>query len=353
MALTMRHVLDELDQLERERDGDPPRPEIVRDGRARGADGRARQLRRDPEPDRPRRGREAGDAAGPADRPGADRGRARRNASEARLRVGARARRGHDADRDPGDGRGGRRAARRSGCASGSTRTRPRPSRTRCSPRCWRRRCSPGEEAVRHTPEQLDVLAEAGVVDAGALGLVVIIRGMVAGLAGEQVQLPEIPHYAAARLDQVHHADSAFRYCTNFIVTGEGLDGDSFVPAARGARRLGRSSSATQATLKVHVHTDDPEAARPCSPSAGEISHEDIADMHEQVAEPATRGSAGGAPAWSRSPAATGCGAVRGARRRGRRRRPDAQPADQGPARGDRACLGRRGGPAAELAATC
>ena len=68
-----------------------------------------------------------------------------------------------------------------------------------------------GEEAVRHTPEQLDVLAEAGVVDAGALGLVVIIRGMVAGLAGEQVQLPEIPHYAAARLDQVHHADSEFR----------------------------------------------------------------------------------------------------------------------------------------------
>src|SRR4051812_21261440 len=53
-----------------------------------------------------------------------------------------------------------------------------------------------GEEAVRRTQEQLEVLAEAGVVDAGALGLVVIIRGMVAGLAGEQAQIPEIPHYA-------------------------------------------------------------------------------------------------------------------------------------------------------------
>ncbi len=140
-----------------------------------------------------------------------------------------------------------------------------------------------GEEAVRHTPEQLDVLAKAGVVDAGALGLVVIIRGLVSGLAGELVQLPEIPHYAAARLDQVHHADSDYRYCTNFIVTGEGLAGDSFVGALEG---LGDSVLVVgdAATLKVHVHTDDPDAARAAFDGAGQISHVDIADMHEQVA---------------------------------------------------------------------
>ena len=140
-----------------------------------------------------------------------------------------------------------------------------------------------GEEALRHTTEQLDVLAEAGVVDAGALGLVVIIRGMIAGLAGEQVQLPELPHYAAARLDQVHHADSEYRYCTNFIVTGEGLDGDSFVDELE---RLGDSVLVVgdAATLKVHVHTDDPEAAKTLFAGAGAVGHEDIADMHEQVA---------------------------------------------------------------------
>ena len=38
-----------------------------------------------------------------------------------------------------------------------------------------------GEEAVQRTPEQLDVLAEAGVVDAGAYGLVLILAGIVAG----------------------------------------------------------------------------------------------------------------------------------------------------------------------------
>ena len=141
-----------------------------------------------------------------------------------------------------------------------------------------------GEEALRHTPEQLDVLAEAGVVDAGALGLVVIVRGFVAGLAGEESQLPEIPHYAAARLDQVHHADSRYRFCTNFIVTGRGLDGNSFVARLE---RLGDSVLVVgdEATLKVHVHTDDPDRAKALFDGAGEVEREDIADMHEQVAE--------------------------------------------------------------------
>jgi hypothetical protein len=139
-----------------------------------------------------------------------------------------------------------------------------------------------GEEALRRTTEQLEVLAEAGVVDAGALGLVVIVRGAIAALAGEEAHVPEIPHYAAARLDQVHHADSVFRWCTNFIVTGEGLDGDSYVAALEA---LGDSVLVVgdEATLKVHVHTDDPDAAKAVFAEAGRVQREDIADMHEQV----------------------------------------------------------------------
>jgi DAK2 domain fusion protein YloV len=141
-----------------------------------------------------------------------------------------------------------------------------------------------GEEAVRHTPEQLDVLAEHGVVDAGALGLVVLVRGYVAGLAGEQVSLPEIPHYAPARTHDVHHADPTFRWCTNFIVTGEGLDSESFVPRLE---ELGDSVLVVgdEATIKVHVHTDDADAAKELFQGVGEIVQEDIADMREQVAE--------------------------------------------------------------------
>jgi DAK2 domain fusion protein YloV len=142
-----------------------------------------------------------------------------------------------------------------------------------------------GEEALRHTPDQLEVLRELGAeVDAGALGLVVIVRGMMAGLAGEQVALPEIPRYQPARITDVHHADSRYRWCTNFIVTGSGLDAESFAPRLE---ELGDSVLIVgdAETLKVHVHTDDYETAKSIFAGAGEITREDIADMHEQVAE--------------------------------------------------------------------
>ena len=145
-----------------------------------------------------------------------------------------------------------------------------------------------GEEAVRHTPEQLDVLAKAGVVDAGALGLVVIVRGALAALAGESVELPEMERYAPSRLLDVHHTESRFRYCTNFIVTGEGLSTEAQVPALE---ELGDSVLVVgdEATLKVHVHTDDPGAAKAVFAGIGEIEREDIADMREQISARAGR----------------------------------------------------------------
>jgi len=141
-----------------------------------------------------------------------------------------------------------------------------------------------GEEALRHTPEQLQVLADAGVVDAGALGLVVIVRGALAALAGESVTLPEIEHFAPARLSDVHHAESQYRYCINFIVLGEGLSTTAQMPRLEG---IGDSVLVVgdEATLKVHVHADDPGDVRAIFDGIGSIEREDIADMHEQIAE--------------------------------------------------------------------
>src|SRR4051795_1665638 len=114
-----------------------------------------------------------------------------------------------------------------------------------------------GERAVERTPGQLDVLAEAGVVDAGAHGLVVILAGIVAGLQDDSEALPDLPRHEPARTTQPHHFDSRFRYCTNFIVTGTGLDTRSFVPRLE---EIGDSVLVVgdEATLKVHVHTDEP-----------------------------------------------------------------------------------------------
>jgi DAK2 domain fusion protein YloV len=144
-----------------------------------------------------------------------------------------------------------------------------------------------GKEAVERGPDQLAVLREAGVVDAGAYGLTVIIAGCLAALRGQAA--PQLEHqYAPAALHRPEHESSSFRYCTNFAVTGESLDARRFTPELE---RLGDSVLVVgdDRTLRVHVHTDDPDAAVALFEPAGEVSRFDVADMHEQVADRSAR----------------------------------------------------------------
>jgi uncharacterized protein len=148
-----------------------------------------------------------------------------------------------------------------------------------------------GKEAVNRGPDQLAVLREAGVVDAGAYGLTVILAGCLAALRGRAA--PELEHQLApAVLHLPEHESSSYRYCTNFAVTGEGLEARSFVP------RLEALADSVlvvgdERTLRVHVHTDEPEDAVALFEAVGEVSRLDVADMHEQVAARTTRLASG------------------------------------------------------------
>ncbi|MGH2845555.1 MAG: DAK2 domain-containing protein [Thermoleophilaceae bacterium] len=144
-----------------------------------------------------------------------------------------------------------------------------------------------GKEAVERGPEQLAVLRESGVVDAGAYGLTVILAGCLAALRGEAA--PRLEHqYAPAALHRPEHESSSFRYCTNFAVTGENLDAGPFTPLLED---VGDSVLVVgdDRTLRVHVHTDEPERAVALFEEVGEVSRFDVADMHEQVAERTAR----------------------------------------------------------------
>ena len=118
------------------------------------------------------------------------------------------------------------------------------------------------DAAVMRTPEQLDVLREAGVVDAGGAGLAEILRGVVAAATGERP--PEAPAAEAeeAGVDAIHQELSRYRYCTAFFVEGDELDPDAL---ERELERLGDSLLVVgdRSALKVHVHTDDPGARAP------------------------------------------------------------------------------------------
>jgi DAK2 domain fusion protein YloV len=149
-----------------------------------------------------------------------------------------------------------------------------------------------GERAVARTPEQLEVLRESGVVDAGGHGLVLIMAGIVAGLRGDGAPVPEVPHREPPKLTRPHHEDSRYRYCTNFIVSGSGLDDRAVLPRLEA---LGDSVLVVgdEATLKVHVHTDRPESAMALFEGLGAVARVDVADMRQQVAERDARLAAG------------------------------------------------------------
>jgi DAK2 domain fusion protein YloV len=148
-----------------------------------------------------------------------------------------------------------------------------------------------GERAVARTPEQLEVLRESGVVDAGGHGLVLILAGVVAALRGDG-DLPEVPHHEPPRRSLPRHEDSRYRYCTNFIVSGRGLGNREYLPRLE---KLGDSVLVVgdDVTLKVHVHTDEPEAAVAVFDGVGEVTNLDVADMREQMAERDARLAAG------------------------------------------------------------
>jgi DAK2 domain fusion protein YloV len=137
-----------------------------------------------------------------------------------------------------------------------------------------------GQQSVKRGPDLLPILREAGVVDAGGYGLTVLFAGVVAALRGTDA--PELEHHAPARVTHPQHESSTFRYCTNFAVTGAGLDASSWVASLES---IGDSVLVVgdQRTLKVHVHTDEPEHATALFAGVGTVSRLDVADMHEQV----------------------------------------------------------------------
>src|SRR5687768_2823569 len=146
------------------------------------------------------------------------------------------------------------------------------------------------EESVERGPELLPILREHGVVDAGGYGVTLLIAGVIAGLRGTHDEIPEVAHHAVEL--QSHgpdHEFSAYRYCTNFVVSGGGLaPGRTWVSLLED---IGDSvlvvGDAT--TMRVHVHTDDPETAVAVFGRAGTVERLDVADMHEQQEQRAAR----------------------------------------------------------------
>jgi uncharacterized protein len=136
--------------------------------------------------------------------------------------------------------------------------------------------------AVLKTPSQLQILREAGVVDAGGFGLQIILEGMLktveeSALAFSTNQ-PVKAQPAQVALDL---PEGGWGYCTEFLIEGSGLDVDVI---RNQIEALGNSVLVVgePELVKVHVHTDDPTRVITLAGGYGKVLKLNVGDMSTQ-----------------------------------------------------------------------
>jgi DAK2 domain fusion protein YloV len=136
--------------------------------------------------------------------------------------------------------------------------------------------------SVLRTPELLGVLRDAGVVDAGGLGIAVILDGIYACVSGQKIEEPAEGEGETPDLDAIHALEEAWGYCTEFVVTGFSGDPREFEDYINSS---GKSILvvADEDLVKVHLHTQDPGATLSYAGGFGRLSGVKIDDMEAQV----------------------------------------------------------------------
>src|SRR5215208_3022535 len=153
-----------------------------------------------------------------------------------------------------------------------------------------RRLLEEGEAALARTPELMQVLKDAGVVDAGGKGFVRMLEGVVRYIKGDPIAAvplgPETDRGADIPAASVHvAAEQDFQYCTEVLIRGTQLPASNEVRAA--LRAFGGSTvvAVTGVILKIHVHTDTPQAVFSYAARWGLVETSKAQDMRVQHRE--------------------------------------------------------------------
>ena len=151
----------------------------------------------------------------------------------------------------------------------------------------WRAALEDAQVALDYTPEQLQVLKDAGVVDAAGQGFLSIISGVMGFMdTGDIRKLPVIEAgFTPVALDigDLSTDSLIYPFCTECIIIKENVSredlsdflrdkGDSIVIAGSKDR------------AKIHIHTSDPGQLFGDLASFGEVTQQKVDDMREQNA---------------------------------------------------------------------
>ncbi len=143
-------------------------------------------------------------------------------------------------------------------------------------------------KAVLQTPDQLPVLKEAGVVDAGGQGFAIMLEAALRYLQGEDagtVHIETVQPLSQVTESFLEAAESElYGYCTQLLVSGTALDPD----ALRAQLSVLASSTVVigdDTMVKIHVHTFDPGAILSLGTAVGTLSSVTIENIDEQHQE--------------------------------------------------------------------
>ena len=147
-----------------------------------------------------------------------------------------------------------------------------------------------GDETLARTPELLPVLKEAGVVDSGGQGLMVVLHGAVDAFNGLEIDLTfETPETVVRPVRQpISTDDIKFGYCTEFIVKLEKeISEDDEEAMKEYLLSLGDSLVfvAGDGMIKVHVHTNHPGKAFEKGLEYGQLTRMKVDNMREEHEE--------------------------------------------------------------------
>ena len=135
------------------------------------------------------------------------------------------------------------------------------------------------EESVEKTKEQLPELIEAGVVDAGAIGVLVILEGLYFGLS--EITPPDLPKFEVAYLN-FEHSEDDFGFCTEFLIKNTLLNKKEIEQKLESVEGQSIIVVGDERIMHIHVHMEIPDNAITIGKEIGEVENIKIENMQEQ-----------------------------------------------------------------------
>ena len=154
------------------------------------------------------------------------------------------------------------------------------------------------KKTVDDTPNQMELLKKAGVVDAGGYGLSLMLEASFNCLFRDQegniifsipsdksLYIPEVIKHKPIEKEFLQSVeDESWGFCTSFVIQGSSINIDN---VKDDLNKKGKSLVVTGDTelLKIHIHVENPDEIIKYSQKFGDISHEDIQNMNLQTSE--------------------------------------------------------------------